>query len=156
MRDAVRSSFSFRPNAHFGPFPAAAARALIDAPDDPSHRSTTMSRGHGRVQLQVLEFLLRTQEAAGARGEQDVFVTISTIAGDGASRSRIESVRRAAKSLADEGLIVLSSDHSRRLTSAEQRLGAMNHSHGLLARLATPADQQARESVAHADSEMSA
>jgi hypothetical protein len=51
---------------------------------------------------------------------------------------------------------VLSSNHSRRPTSAEQRLGAMNHSHGLLARLAMPTDQLARESVAHADSEMSA
>jgi hypothetical protein len=115
-----------------------------------------MSRGHGRVQLQVLEYLLRYDEAARGRGDQDAYVTLSDIAGAGATRSRIESVRRAAKSLADEGLILLRSDSARRGPAADRRLGPVNHSQGLLARLATPADQQARESGLHADSEMSA
>src|SRR5580658_4595870 len=99
-----------------------------------------MSRGHGRIQLQVLEFLLRYDETARARGHQDAYVAIADIAGHGASRSRIESVRRAAKSLAEEGLILLRTDDSRSRATGERRLGAVGHSYGVVARLATPSD----------------
>jgi len=66
-----------------------------------------MSRGHGRIQLQVLDYLLRHDQAAHARGEVTDFVSLEQIAGVGASRSRIERIRQAAKSLAAEGLITL-------------------------------------------------
>ncbi len=66
-----------------------------------------MSRGHGRIQLQVLDFLLRHDQSARARGEKTDYVPLDEIAGLGASRSRIERIRQAAKSLAAEGLITL-------------------------------------------------
>jgi hypothetical protein len=65
------------------------------------------SRSHGRIQLQVLDFLYRCDESARICGDNVDFVTIVEIAGAGASRSRIESVQRATKSLAEEGLVLL-------------------------------------------------
>lgn len=115
-----------------------------------------MSRGHGRIQLQVLEFLLRYDEAARAHGDTNAYVAIVEIAGVGATRSRIESVRRAAKSLADEGLILLGSDESPQPASRDRRLNSVNHSYGLMVRLATHAEEQGSSGAVQADSELSA
>ena len=101
-----------------------------------------MSRGHGRIQLQVLEFLLRFEEDALARGEHGAYVPLIAIAGDAPTRSRVESLRRAAKSLADEGLILLRSDDPGRSGSPAGRLSAVGASYGVLAGLATePAER---------------
>jgi hypothetical protein len=78
------------------------------------------SRGHGRIQLQVLDFLYRCDESARACGEHVGFVAIVDIAGHGASRSRVESIHRATKSLADEGLVVLQGQASARSTAWPQ------------------------------------
>jgi hypothetical protein len=67
--------------------------------------------------LQVLDFLLRSEQSARAAGAEEAFVSISDIAGPAASRSRVESVRRAVKSLAAEGLIRLRCDASPRPAS---------------------------------------
>jgi hypothetical protein len=75
------------------------------------------SRSHGRIQLQVLDFLYRCDEAARVCGDRVGFVTIVDIAGDGASRSRVESIQRAARSLADEGLVLLREPASARLAA---------------------------------------
>jgi hypothetical protein len=99
-----------------------------------------MSRGHGRIQLQVLEFLLRFEEDAQARGERDAYVPIAAIAGPSPTRSRVESVRRAVKSLAEEGLIVLRSDNGDGSGGPGRRLSPVGTPHGLLARLATAAE----------------
>jgi hypothetical protein len=115
-----------------------------------------MSRGHGRIQLQVLEYLLRYDESARARGHQDAYVAIADIAGRDASRSRIESVRRAAKSLAEEGLILLRSDESRPRAAGARRLGSVGHSYGLVARLASPSDYQDHRQDVATSSELSA
>jgi hypothetical protein len=115
-----------------------------------------MSRGHGRIQLQVLDFLLRYDEATRARGSDDVYVTIVEIAGVGASRSRVESVRRAAKSLADEGLIMLSSDDSQRSTGGDRRMGPVRPSSGLAARLASQEAERGSAGERRGDREMSA
>jgi hypothetical protein len=72
-----------------------------------AERRATMSRGHGRIQLQVLDYLLRHDQAARARGEVTDYVSLEEIAGVGASRSRIERIGQAAKGLAAEGLITL-------------------------------------------------
>lgn len=96
-----------------------------------------MSRGHGRIQLQVLEFLLRFEDEADAQGEHHSFVPVIAIAGPSPSRSRIESIRRAVKSLADEGLIELSTDDSSRSGSHARQLSAVGASSGLMARLVT-------------------
>jgi hypothetical protein len=115
-----------------------------------------MSRGHGRIQLQVLDFLHRFDEDARARGDGDAYVAVLDIAGQGASRSRIESVRRATKSLADEGLIVLRIDDRHHIASRAGRLSAVHQSRGLLARLATPTDTRDREDGVNGNSELSA
>ncbi|HTW21662.1 MAG TPA: hypothetical protein VME70_15815 [Mycobacteriales bacterium] len=94
-----------------------------------------MSRGHGRIQLQVLEFLLRFEDEAQARGEPEAYVPVIAIAGQSPSRSRIESIRRAVKSLADEGLIELHTDDSSRPGSTGRQLSAVGASSGLMARL---------------------
>lgn len=103
-----------------------------------ARRSAAMSRGHGRVQLQVLDFLLRSDVSAHARGEEATFVPIADIAGPSASRSRVESVRRAVKSLAAEGLILLRCDGSPRSTSTNDE-GLADHDGRLMARLASSA-----------------
>jgi predicted alpha/beta-hydrolase family hydrolase len=63
-------------------------------------------RGHGRFQLQVLEFLYRRHDAHDRQFDPSPAATIVNIAGQGASRSRIESLQRAATSLADDGFLV--------------------------------------------------
>jgi hypothetical protein len=105
-----------------------------------------MSRGHGRIQLQVLDFLLRYDESARARGDDNSFVSIAEIAGVAASRSRTESVRRAVKSLADEGLILLRVDTPHRSTGSRSSLSRVHPDRGLTARLANAEDgQQGRQ-----------
>jgi hypothetical protein len=79
-------------------------------------------RSHGRIQLQVLDFLYRCDESARIHGDRAGFVTIVDIAGDGASRSRVESFQRATKSLADEGLVVLGGLASARSAARTQRV----------------------------------
>jgi hypothetical protein len=116
-----------------------------------------MSRGHGRIQLQVLEYLLRFDEDARARGDESAYVAVLDIAGPAASRSRIESVRRAAKSLADEGLILLRSDDGQRATSRSGRLSSVQHqSRGQVARIAAPSDDAERDAAVRDPSELSA
>lgn len=115
-----------------------------------------MSRGHGRIQLQVLDFLLRHDEAALARGDNAAYVSIVDIAGAEASRSRIESVRRAMKSLADEGLLRVWSEESPRPTARDRRLSSVSQSNGLMVRLATHADERREPVEGDAKSEMSA
>jgi hypothetical protein len=99
-----------------------------------------MSRGHGRIQLQVLDFLVRHGESARARGEANAFVSIAEIAGVAASRSRTESVRRAVKSLAEEGLILLRADTPHRSTGPRNSLSQVHPDGGLMARLAAAED----------------
>jgi hypothetical protein len=101
-----------------------------------------MSRGHGRIQLQVLDFLLRYDESARARGDHNSFVSIAEIAGAAASRSRTESVRRAVKSLADEGLIMLALDTPHRSAASRNSLSRVHPDRGLMARIATAEDSQ--------------
>jgi hypothetical protein len=98
-----------------------------------------MSRGHGRVQLQVLDFLLRSDESARARGEQEAYVSIADIAGAAASRAKVESVRRAVKSLAAEGLILLRCDGSPRPAAENDLRGLGSRDSRLMARLASSA-----------------
>lgn len=112
-----------------------------------------MSRGHGRIQLQVLEFLLSYDESARARGDHDAYVSIAEIAGEAASRSRVESIRRAAKSLAEEGLIVLRTDVSRP-APRDRQLSSVHASYGLMVRLAAGSDLPTARH--HADSSLSA
>jgi hypothetical protein len=101
-----------------------------------------MSRGHGRIQLLVLEYLLRFDEDARAKGEQGSFAAVLDIAGRDASRSRLESVRRAVKSLADEGLIRLQYRDSHRAGSFPGALGRAGRDYVLMARLAREDDHE--------------
>lgn len=101
--------------------------------------SIAMSRSHGRIQLQVLDFLYRSDEVARVRGDQVDFVGLIEIAGKGASRSRVESVRRATKSLAAEGLVLLRYPYR---SHAESPRGAsvVNRAYDVTARLTTSTD----------------
>jgi hypothetical protein len=104
--------------------------------------AAAVCRRHGRIQLQVLDFLYRSVELSRFRGEQIAFVPVIDIAGHGASRSRIESVRRATKSLADEGLLLLELEDASR---APERSGSRSvhlHEADLMARLATSSDRR--------------
>jgi hypothetical protein len=101
-----------------------------------------MSRGHGRIQLQVLEYLLRFDEDARARGEPGSYVAVLDIAGRDASRSRLESVRRAVKSLGDEGLIRLQYRDTHHSAAYRGAAGRAGRDYVLMARLASEADDQ--------------
>jgi hypothetical protein len=101
-----------------------------------------MSRGHGRIQLQVLEYLLRFDEDERARGQYGSYAAVLDIAGRDASRSRLESVRRAVKSLGDEGLIRLQYRDAQRATSYRGAAGRIGRDYVLMARLASEADDQ--------------
>jgi hypothetical protein len=98
-------------------------------------------RNHGRIQLQVLDFLYRSEEIARVHGKQVDLVGLTEIAGEGASRSRVESIRRAAKSLADEGLVLLSPPAVLRARSPHGG-GHVRPLHEERARLASYADGQ--------------
>jgi hypothetical protein len=100
-----------------------------------------VSRGRGRIQLQVLDYLLRYEQDAQVEGDDDAFVPLADIAGDGASRSRVESVLRAAELLADEGLITLRRDYLRRPPSPAGSSVRANDGYVLMARLSTPSDE---------------
>jgi hypothetical protein len=99
-----------------------------------------VSRGRGRIQLQVLDYLLRAEQEAATECDEDVLVPLADIAGDGASRARFESVLRAAELLADEGLIVLHRDYLSRPASPAGSSIRANDGYVLMARLAEPAD----------------
>jgi hypothetical protein len=90
---------------------------------------------HGRIQLQVLEFLLRDEEHARARGDKPRFVALIEIAGDGATRARIEAVLRAAQTLAEQGLITLRRDDRTPLPLADQLSVSARRASELTARL---------------------
>jgi hypothetical protein len=93
------------------------------------------------MQLQVLDFLYRSEEVARVGGKQVDLVGLTEIAGEGASRSRVESIRRAAKSLADEGLVMLSPPAALR-TRSPHGGGFMRPLHEVTARLALYTDGQ--------------
>lgn len=78
---------------------------------------------HGRVQLQVLEYLHRDAEFARAAGIDVPFVPLTDIAGVSASQARIDSVIRAVRSLASRGLIELR-DNSLPRSSADRDASA--------------------------------
>lgn len=99
------------------------------------------TRNHGRMQLQVLDFLYRSEEVARVRGKHVDLVGLTEIAGEGASRSRVESIRRAAKSLADEGLVLLRPPALLRARSPHGG-GYERPLHDVTARLALHADRQ--------------
>jgi hypothetical protein len=103
--------------------------------------STATGRSHGRIQLQVLDYLYRSVEVARVLGTPADFVTIVEIAGHGASRSRVESMRRAAKSLADEGLVQLSYPYSPRSRSPRDG-STVNLILDVTARLAQPSERR--------------
>jgi hypothetical protein len=100
-------------------------------------------RQHGRIQLQVLDFLYRLDELPSDDNTHDEFVSVIDIAGPGASQSRIESVHRATRSLAGEGLLTLQ-DQSRQLLPVDRIVGRIRRTRGregaLAARLATSSD----------------
>ncbi len=68
-----------------------------------------MSRGHGVRQVQALAFLERLARVGVWLGDDDsdVWAPVIDIAGEGASRADIESVRRAVRQLAADGLVEL-------------------------------------------------
>jgi hypothetical protein len=97
------------------------------------------TRSHGRMQLQVLDFLYRSEEVARLGGKPVDLVGLTEIAGEGASRSRVESIRRATRSLADEGLVTLSPPVALR-TRSPHGGGFVRPLHEVTARLASYPD----------------
>ena len=78
------------------------------SPEVPVMAITSSHRSHGRIQLQVLEYLYRNDASVRTCGGHVEFVAIDDIAGEGASRSRVLSIRRATQSLVEDGLVLLS------------------------------------------------
>jgi hypothetical protein len=97
---------------------------------------------HGRVQLQVLDFLLRHDEQVQAGRGVDPFVALVDIASGSASSARMLSVHRAAISLAEEGLIVLHVDGSAPTAASADRALRAGQAQLVTARLARPGDQR--------------
>jgi len=92
---------------------------------------------HGRIQLQVLDYLLaHYQETPG--GGAAVLVTIEALAGPAASRAKIATVRRAVRSLAAEGLIVVEDTIPPRSPPSGEQATVTHARSVLMVRLARP------------------
>jgi len=69
-----------------------------------------VSRGHGAIQRYVLDALDRHAALCRTRGTLDGendYLAVVLLAGEEASRARVEAVRRACRTLRDEGLLEL-------------------------------------------------